>query len=198
MRSAVPWSTDSAPTSPAGVARERVAPFRARVAVLIAVAAFALLSGCGYTTRPMYPMAVRTVYVPMFESMTYRRGLEMQLTEAVVKEIEQKTPFKVVKGPSADTVLKGRILSVDKRVLAESPTDEARVVQVRYVVSVTWQDARSGVVLSSGELPLEPDVVRVTEADTFVPEVGQTFSTASDRIIGRLAQQIVAMMEEPW
>lgn len=156
------------------------------------------LPGCGYTTRPMYSMQVRTVYVPMFESLSFRRGLEMQLTEAVIKEIEQKTPYKVVKGPTADTVLSGRILSVNKRVLGETPTDEARDVQVRYVVSVTWQDARSGVVLSDGEVPLEPETVLINEAASFVPEVGQTFSTASARVIDRLAEQIVAMMEEPW
>jgi hypothetical protein len=146
----------------------------------------------------MYPAQVRTVYVPMFESLAFRRGLEMQLTEAVIKEIEQKTPFKVVKGPTADTVLSGRILRVDKAVLTESPTDEPRDVQVQYVVSVKWIDARSGVVLSDGDVPFDPAAVRLAESASFVPEVGQTFSTASAKVIDRLAEQIVAMMEEPW
>ena len=39
---------------------------------------------------------VSTVYVPMIESGSYRRDLGERLTEAVAKQIELKTPYKVV------------------------------------------------------------------------------------------------------
>src|SRR3954449_3287605 len=75
------------------------------------------ISGCvGYQvgTASLYAPDVATVYVPMIESDSYRRDLGERLTEAVVKEIELKTPYKVVSTPNADSVLSAR-LQVDTR-----------------------------------------------------------------------------------
>src|SRR5947209_6289586 len=58
----------------------------------------------GYTTRPNYDAGVKTVRVPMFQNTTFRRGIEFELTKAVVREIESKTPYKVVSAScAADT-----------------------------------------------------------------------------------------------
>ena len=73
-----------------------------------------LLSGCvGYQvgTGSLYAPDVATVYVPMIESDSYRRDLGERLTEAVVKEIELKTPYKVVSTPDADSMLSARLLT---------------------------------------------------------------------------------------
>ena len=50
----------------------------------------------GYTTKPNYDPNIHSVYVPIFKNLTLRRGVEFDLTRAVVREIEAKTPFKVV------------------------------------------------------------------------------------------------------
>ena len=52
-----------------------------------------LLGGCaGYQigNQSLYPQEIRTVYVPMFQSISFRRNLGERLTEAVVKEIEKQ------------------------------------------------------------------------------------------------------------
>src|SRR5690242_17671653 len=53
----------------------------------------------GYTTRPNYRTDICSVRVPIFKSRIYfdetRQGLEMDLTRAIVKQIELKTPYKV-------------------------------------------------------------------------------------------------------
>ena len=54
---------------------------------------------------------IQTIRVPVFQSSSFRRDLGEQLTEAVVKEIEKRTPYKVVRDASADSVLIGRITS---------------------------------------------------------------------------------------
>ena len=54
----------------------------------------------GYTTRPNYDECIKTVYVPIFDNKTFRRGMEFDLTRAVIREIEAKTPFKVVDDPN--------------------------------------------------------------------------------------------------
>ena len=70
------------------------------------------MSGCaGYQigNQTLYPAHISTVYVPVIESASFRRNLAEWLTEAVVKEIELKTPYKVVGSPSADSILSGRL-----------------------------------------------------------------------------------------
>ena len=45
---------------------------------------------------------INTVSVPIFENDTYRRGLEYQLTEAVQKEIQTRTPYRLARGTDAE------------------------------------------------------------------------------------------------
>src|SRR5262245_34894283 len=75
----------------------------------------------GYSTRPNYNTSYRTVRVPIFKNQTYMTvtpvpGMEMDLTRAVVREIELKTPYKVVQC-DADTELVGRIIGFQKILL---------------------------------------------------------------------------------
>jgi len=155
-----------------------------------------LLAGCGYTTRPMYPCTVQTVYVPMLQSKVFRRGLEMQLTEAIIKEIELKTPYKVVRSEDADTTLTGEIKSVRKRVLIQTPEDEPRQLETAVVVDVEWRDNRTGQVICSEQTLGVPFMVR--SDSLYAPELGQTTATALQETVNKLAVQVVAMMEEPW
>ena len=164
-------------------------------AVLIA------LAGCaGYQigSQSLYPAHIRTVYVPMFESTSFRRNMGERLTEAVQKEIELKTPYKVVNDPNADSVLTGRIVSETKRVVIRSRTGDAREVQVNLQVEVSWID-RWGEVIRQGEpIPLPPEATDVGAAVNVIPEVGQSVAVAHQQAISRLAEQIVALMEAPW
>lgn len=154
------------------------------------------MAGCGYTTRPMYPCSIQTVYVPIFKSRVFRRGLEFQLTEAVAKEIEQKTPYKIVHSEDADTILKGEIKSVRKRVLFQTPEDEPRELEAALAVEVEWRDNRSGSLLCEGQTPGVPFLVRADSL--YAPELGQTAATAFQETVNKMAVQVVAMMEEPW
>lgn len=154
------------------------------------------IAGCGYTTRPMYPCTIETVYVPMFETKLFRRGLEFQLTEAICKEIEQKTPYKVVRVNNADSTLKGEIKSVRKRALFQTPENEPRELETTLAVEVEWRDNRTGALLCNSQTPGVPFVVRSDAV--WAPELGETTTTAMKQMIDRMAVQVVAMMEEPW
>jgi hypothetical protein len=154
----------------------------------------AVLTGCGYTTRPMYPCDIQTVYVPMFTNKSFRRGLEFQLTEAVIKEIELKTPYKVVRQQNADTMLEGDIQLVRKRVLIQTPEDEPRHLEFSTAVDIKWVDLRSGDSLCAGKT----DSFVVRQSSDYAPELGQSVASASQETVEKLARQIVAMMEEPW
>jgi len=159
------------------------------------------LPGCaGYQVgaETLYPAEISTVYVPMFDSQSFRRNLGERLTEAVVKEIQLKTPYRVVTSANADSILTGRLLSDTRRVVAETPTDEPRQLQLNMVVEVTWTD-RTGVLLGeSRTLPVPEAVANISLPATLTPEVGESVEVAQQKAIQRLAEQIVSLMEAPW
>jgi hypothetical protein len=160
----------------------------------------ALFSGCaGYQVGhdSLYPTDIRTVYVPMFESNSFRRNLGERLTEAVIKEIEAKARFKVVSSPEADSVLTGRLLSETKRVINESGTDEARQSELNMQVEVVWMDRR-GDLIAQNTVPLPPEMVDVVDTAFVVPEVGHSIAVSQQAAIQQLAEQIVGLMEVPW
>ena len=45
-----------------------------------------------FGSRTLFPNDIETVYVPVFQSNSFRKGLGEQLTEAVIKEIEKRQP----------------------------------------------------------------------------------------------------------
>src|SRR5439155_10038104 len=93
----------------------------------------------GYTTRPNYDPDIRTVYVPIFQNVTFARGLEFELTSAVIREIEAKTPIKVVDcRANADTELIGKILSTTKGVITLNQLGEVRDAQATMGVELVW------------------------------------------------------------
>ncbi|HUQ70106.1 MAG TPA: LptE family protein [Planctomycetaceae bacterium] len=156
------------------------------------------LSGCGYMVGNAYGPEVRTIEVPIFKNDSFRRGIEYQLTEAVQKEIQTRTPFRLAKGPGADTRLTGQIVDIRKDVLGETQNDDPRELQMSVFVRVTWEDLRTGQLLASQEVPLDPQSIPLVGQAEFAPEVGQSLATATQDATDRLARQIVNMLETPW
>lgn len=161
----------------------------------------ACVAGCaGYQigNASLYPSHIQTVYVPVFDCVSFRRGLGERLTEAVMKEIELKTPYKVVGTPNADSILSGRIVSDTKRVTVPSDRGDSRQIEVGMTVVVTWVD-RCGQVLREGApIALKDPTVTLTGSSLVVPEIGQSVATGQQKAIQRAAEQIVALMEAPW
>ncbi len=160
-----------------------------------------LLGGCaGYQigNKTLFPQDIRTVYVPMFQSNSFRRNLGERLTEAVVKQIESTTPYKVVGEQGADSVLTGRIVAERKSVLVPDLSGNARESQVAMTVKVSWVDRRGRALREDKTVPLPDELVEVTGTGNVVPEVGQSIATAQQQAICRMAEQIVGLMENPW
>lgn len=160
-----------------------------------------MLSGCaGYQigSRSLYRPDIRTVHVPIVQSDSYRRYLGERLTEAVVKEIELKTPYKVVDADSADSVLSVRLASDSKRVLAENRFDEPRDIETDFFIQVSWVDRRGDLIMSHDDVPAAPLLLNVGQSANFVPEGGQSLVTAQQEALQRLAEQIVGQMELAW
>jgi Lipopolysaccharide-assembly len=160
-----------------------------------------MFTGCvGYQvgTGSLYAPDVATVYVPMIDSDSYRRDLGERLTEAVVKEIELKTPYKVVNSPSADSILSARLINDTRKVLVENAFDDQRVSETEIRAEVTWLNRRRLPMGPPQSLAIPPELVLMSETSNVIPEAGFSVATSQQQAIERLAQQIVATMEAPW
>lgn len=103
----------------------------------------------GYTTQPNYDTNIHTVYVPIFENRTFRKGIEYDLTRAVVRAIEQYTPYKVVSNcDKADTELLGKVITFNKGILNRNQLNEVREAETVLMVEVVWRDKRTGEILT--------------------------------------------------
>jgi hypothetical protein len=163
--------------------------------------ALLLLCGCaGYQigNQSLYPPEVHSVYVPVFRSNSFRRNLGERLTEAVVKEIQRVTPYKLTDEAHADTVLSGAIVQETKTVLIPDLSGDAREVQTAISVQVSWVDRKNIPLREVKNIPLPPEIADVSGTGNLVPEVGQSVATAQQEAICRVAQQIVGLMEKPW
>lgn len=167
----------------------RAAPAWALVAIVCLS-----LSGCGYSFRAPYDKSVRTVYVPMFKTQTFRRDLEKMVTEQVIKEITRRTPYQIAgRLEEADTVLHGTINFADKNMLLENGLSNLpRQLTATVNISVNWTHNPP----TDAEKNREPTVV--TQTVNFIPEAGESTLTAYNKIAHSLAAQIVDMMEQPW
>jgi len=151
-----------------------------------------MLTGCGYSTRELYPAQYRTVAVPNFDNRTFDREVEFELREALIKEIEQRTPYKVVRTPgAADTLLEGTVVEVQRSAISrQQGTGLPQEVEVTVMVDFVWRDLRSGEDLRGYR--------GFSATGQYVPvrTVGEFDVTAKHRAVQRLAQDIVSTMRE--
>ncbi len=160
-----------------------------------------MTTGCaGYRigTRTLYRNDIRTVHIPIIKSDSFRPELGVQLTEALQKEVERRTPYKNGELATADSIMNCRLISESKRVVGETGTDESRLIQSTIAVEVSWVDRRNIPLIESRFLPPGETTFYFSENADFVPEAGQSISTANQRVIERLANHIVDQMESRW
>ncbi len=151
-------------------------------------------TGCGYKFGhgEMFSETIRTVHVPIFQNKDFRRGLEFQLTEALVKAIELYTPYKTTSDKrKADTVLTGEIREVRQGTLGlDFKTHKPRETQATVIASFRWKDLRTGKILV--------DMPVITQSVDYIQPVGENFYEASQKAMNDLAERIVEKMEKPW
>ncbi len=170
---------------------------RAPAAVGLVVAA--LLASCaadpteGWSTASVWSTDVRTVAVDMFENSTFNRDLAFEFMDALIKEIEARTPYKVTAPGRADTIVTGRIRSVDHKELSKSSlTGLSEEVTVSVTIDLKWTDVRTGESLLELE-SFTADSLFVPSNPTREPiELGE-FGAAQ-----KLARDVVSEMKAGW
>ncbi len=174
---------------------------RRRLGLLLAACALLACGGCAayrFGAASLYPPDIQTVYVPIFESNSFRLNISELLTEAVCKEIEKVTPYKVVGTPDADSVLTAKLINDTKRVVIEDKFDQPREVEINMAVEVRWVNRRGDLLNEAMAPAAQQDLVMLSAPGNLVAEFGQSVTTAQLQSIQRLAAQIVSLMEVPW
>ena len=171
---------------------------RPLIAAAICLLTFAGCASYQVGSESLYAPDIATVYVPMIESDSYRRDLGERLTEAVIKEIELKTPYKVVGTPDADSILSVKLLGDSRTLLAENSFDDPRLSESAVFSEVSWLNRRRLPMAPPQMLGLPPELISVNQTANLVPEAGQSVASSQQQAIERLAQQIVGTMETPW
>lgn len=160
------------------------------------------MSGCaGYQVghSTLYRPDVRTVHVPVFQSDSLRRYQGERLTEAVIKELEMRTPYKVVAATdSPDSVLSGKIIEENKRVVSETINDDARDIATAFTVEVRWLGRNGELLMQRSAFPMLTPGLDLAADANLIPEGGQSLAVAQQQVYQRLARQIVDQMEIFW
>lgn len=147
----------------------------------------------GYAFASAHDAAIGGVAVPVFENLTFSHGLEAQLTEAVVKEIQRSTPWAIAPRDAAGAILTGQITGARLR-----PLSTARVsglteqAALEITVNFELRNARTGRIILSKR--------NFRAAGGFVPVqgVGERLDIGQAGAVDALARDIVAALRADW
>jgi hypothetical protein len=177
----------------------------AREAARFVLAGLLLFSGCGYNQsgstnndlssgyhwNSLFREDIQTVAVPIFANNDFHRGVEFRLTEAVIKQLEARAPYKVVPRERADTILEGQINHISLGSISRDyQTNLVREQLLVILMDLTWKDLRTGQVLLQRK--------NFSRQVVFYPTLGEGEFAGTQDAVEKLAVQIVQEMEADW
>lgn len=159
-------------------------------ALLLALALTA--GGCGYTAEGVWAES-RTVAVPVFENDTFEAGLGAELTDAVIKELNARTPWAVTRVGGSGTTLSGTITEVRRQNLTTGSTT-GLVSEQAIVVKMDFQlvdNATGETIVARRDL---------SAAGTFVPALpaGERTEIGRRAAVRALARSLVDELRSGW
>jgi hypothetical protein len=174
---------------------------RAALAAAGLAALAGALSGCGYGAGFRARAGVESVAVPVFENRSLRREVEFPLTEAVVREVQRRTPLAVLPEGRADLVLRGTIESFEQRVLVEGARDEVLESVAVIAVGVVGVDREGREVFRYTGAAGSPAAQRasgpaIVEQAQFAEARGESIARPTSDAFVDLAERIVMLLEE--
>jgi outer membrane lipopolysaccharide assembly protein LptE/RlpB len=163
----------------------------------LAAAAFGLLlagAGCGYHVAGRganLPKTWRTISVPVFVNHTLHYRLNQMFTEAVIRELEARTTYRIVPDPkTADAELVGQMMSIEAvPVLYDSTSGRATTMLVTVHAKVRVEDlATKKIVYRDDNLVFREEYELSSDPKTFFDEE----SPALDRMARGFASEVVS------
>ena len=167
---------------------------------------FLLTSGCGYTTRPGLASYLKTIYVEPFtnaiditqlspgrnELPFYRPGMEVDITNAVVRRFQFTGLLRPAGPDRADARLEGDLIAFRRDALRYDASQQVEEWRLNVVVNLRFIDQRTQSVTWEEEN---------FTGDTTYFALGanaESEAKALDRALNDLARRIVERTVENW
>lgn len=154
-------------------------------------------AGCGYHvvgSGAMLPKTWRTIAVPVFVNHTLHYRLDQRFTQAVVRELEARTSYRIVPDPKqADAVLLGQMTSIEAvPVLFDAQTGRATTMLVTVTAKVRLEDRKTKKVLYENDnFVLRDEYELSTNAKTFFDEENPALSRMARDFASRLVADVL-------
>ena len=151
-----------------------------------------IFGGCGYklATKRTNAGEGRTIAVPTFTNATTTYRVEQRLSDALRRELVQRTKYNVASGDSGDVLVTGEVLRY-----SASPSTIISGRASSYIISVEVRvaitDTRSGEVLYQNPgMRFQENFEMAPNSKQFVPEE----PAAVDRVAAAFASTLVASL----
>lgn len=170
---------------------------RVSVAVL-ATAAMLVLASCGYHTAGKavrLPNSVHTISIPTFINQTQTYRIETVLTNAVVREFNTRTKYRVLNeaAPDADATLTGTVVSTELApVTYDSQTGRASTALVTVTMKVVLKGRDGQAIYENSRYVFREQYQVSRELSSFFEEE----TTAVERLSNDFARSLVSNVLE--
>ncbi len=172
---------------------------RYRMAGLLCLCFVLTLAGCGYTHHTVLPQGIKTIYietlrneVPIEQVYAYQPGLEIDITNAIIRRIHRDGNLRVVSREEADVRLECSLIGFEQEGLRFTSLESVREYRLYIVLSMRLVDTKTGNLFwEEGNF--------TGDAEYFV-SLNRTIAReeASRRAIERLAKNVVDRIAEDW
>ncbi|MBT8484991.1 MAG: hypothetical protein HKO59_08555 [Phycisphaerales bacterium] len=167
--------------------------------LMMAAIAAAGLGGCvsdptlGYAAGSVFPSGIETIAIPIAENRTFSRDIQFDLTDALIKEVQARTPYRVTDLARADSLLLVQIRDVELDSISRSPlTGLGEEVLVAVTIDFQWTDLAAQADLVARE--------RFTGQRLFVPSAptGERLELGRFAVVQQLARDVVSELQATW
>lgn len=170
-------------------------PIRWIVLVLVCLPMVA----CGYTSKVKLPHDVQTIYVetvlnkvPITQMYTQQAGIEMDLTNAIIRRFQTDGNLKVVSANEADAVMSIDLTALEQEGVRFNPLENVSEFRLFIVLDVTLKHAKTGDIIWH-----EPNFSGNDEY--FVTQVrSQGQRAAAEQAVEDVAKKLVDRVVEDW
>ena len=150
-------------------------------------------SSKGMKGGSLLPTKYRSISVPVFDNATPDRDMGFQLTEALQKRLQQTTPYTVTHDGKADTILRGKVVSVKLSQMSQSvATGLSEEVAYTVILDWDWVDVRTGKSITARKGFAASGVVVTSRSQA------EPLDLARFEVTQRLADDIVANLQADW
>lgn len=155
--------------------------------------------GCGYTQKMTLPAGIKTIHIDTFQNKipignvyAYEPGLEIKITNGIIRRLHVDGNLKVVPREKANAILEGDLISFDQEGTRFTGLERIEEYRLYLVVALRLRDQKTGNTIWE-ERNFSGDASYFVLGPRAVSR-----GDAVDRAVERLARNIVDRIVEDW